>query len=581
MFSKYPMIEVEEARNIVKSQCENKKIERIELIQGLNRVLAEDIVAKKPFPEFRASTMDGYAVKVQDCPGNLQIDGSIRAGEASNELETGHAKYITTGAPLPKGADAVIPIEEVKIENDTLTVPQAKLGQWIREIGSDIEEGQIVISKNNVLGAAEIALLASLNVREISAIAKIKIGILSTGNELKTLGEETKYGEIIDSNSIMINMLCQEAGCEVKNYGIVKDDLDLVKNTLITMSEECEIIITSGGVSMGDRDFVKPILEQEGQVFFGRLNMKPGKPTTFAKLNNALAFALPGNPVSCFVCFYLLVRYAIDLISSKPEFPIITVNLGSQEIKLDSRPEYHRVIVAWDGSEFKAVTTGSQASSRLLSASKANALLMLPKSSPSLSSISGKVQAILVKPFSNIQPEMKAARISTQHHECPHFAPRNDSVKIGILTISDRVSEGVATDTSGPHLIEKSKELFNGCCTFYQIVPDEIERIRDALLEWCNEGFELIFTTGGTGFSERDVTPEATKMVIEREAPGISTQLIVEGLAKTPLASLSRGVAGIKGRSLIINLPGSLKAVKEGFEILSQVIPHAISILRT
>lgn len=249
------------------------------------------------------------------------------------------------------------------------------------------------------------------------------------------------------------------------------------------MSQECDIIITSGGVSMGDKDLVKPILEQEGQVFFGRMNMKPGKPSTFAKLNQALVFALPGNPVSCYVCFHLLVRYAIDTMLNRPDYPVIQVSLGSQELKLDPRPEYHRVIVAWDGAEFKAVTTGNQISSRLMSASKANALLVLPKSTIERTKITGKIDAILIRPFNNLQQDMKVSEITQKsHHNCSHFTQRTEKTKIGVLTVSDRCSQGVSTDTSGPYLIEKSKDLFPNSEVFHEIIPDEIDRIKEILI---------------------------------------------------------------------------------------------------
>ena len=438
------MITVDESFEFIKSNIPQLGCETISIHDCLTRTLASDIYSPIDFPPFRASIMDGYALRSCETPGVLMLHKSIRAGEALIDLPKGSCIYITTGAAVPDLADAVIPIEEIKILEQSIDVPLCKPNQWIREVGSDIKQGEILGQKNDILTPQHIALLISVGITEIDVFKLPKIGIISTGNELKEIGDALNFGEIYDSNREMLRLLLKEVSNTIKDYGIIKDDYEEVRELMLNASKECDIIVTSGGVSMGDRDYVKPIIEEQGQIIFGRVNMKPGKPMTFGKIGNSLIFALPGNPVSCFVCFYLYVRYAIHLISNSENLPIINVKLEKTQ-KLDPRPEYHRAIVSWDKNQFIAISTGSQQSSRLLSTVKANAILIFPAWTSSKTHISGEVPAILLGPFSSIQPKKIIENNLTEKH----FEKNHKKLSISVVSVSDRAFTKEYEDKTG------------------------------------------------------------------------------------------------------------------------------------
>ena len=229
--------------------------------------------------------------------------------------------YVTTGGPISSYFDAVIPVEETEYvdESHIKILKQMASGQFVREPGSDIKQGEVVLERLQVIRAAEIGLLATVGrVRGIKVFRKPVIGLLSTGNEIVDAGTEIlDDGKIRDSNKLMLTAILKElqVAREIKDYGAVGDTEEELHSAMQTATSECDIVVTSGGVSMGEMDLVKPYIESKGEVYFGRLNMKPGKPTTFGKLNKALIFALPGNPVSAFVTAHLFVVPSAKILS--------------------------------------------------------------------------------------------------------------------------------------------------------------------------------------------------------------------------------------------------------------------------
>ncbi|EFA78185.1 gephyrin [Heterostelium album PN500] len=412
--SKYPMIDVDKAVSIILEQCKDiKTVESVPIAESLGMACATSVESVEPFPPFRASIKDGYAVRSVDGVGQYVVLGSSLAGGGdAHRLTEQQLKAerscvrITTGAMMPEGYDAVVMVEDTQIitkatesQLEVINVDVAvAVGQDIRAVGSDIKAGTTVLNKGDKIGAAEIGLLATLGVTTISVFKPPKITIISTGDELMPHDtKEVKEGFIRDSNSLTLSSIVKEAsqhfgevGAQtVKNYGIVKDELEPLKEALVKSAECSDVIITSGGVSMGELDLVKPLLEKLGKVHFGRVNMKPGKPLTFATIENGqtgkktLVFALPGNPVSTMVTFYLFVLPALRQMSghSQINLPLVETKLG-ERVRMDpERPEYHRCFISWDFNQscFVSQSTGSQASCRLLSMKKSNALLILPK----------------------------------------------------------------------------------------------------------------------------------------------------------------------------------------------------------
>lgn len=404
--SRYPLVPMDEALSMIMANSQRLPQKIITLEDSLGYVLASDVFAKEPFPPFPASVKDGYAVLASDGPGERLVLGPVTAGEVTAcNVISGHVMRITTGAPLPPGADAVVQVEDTELlesENEGRTEKMIKIltnpkpGQDIRPIGFDVTKGQQVLTALQKLGPAELGLMASLGLTEVEVFQKPKVAVLSTGNEVVNPGEDTRAGQIRDSNKIALKSLIRTHGFEALDLGIAADNPQDLQTKLSVGLEKADVLVSSGGVSMGEKDFLKPVLEDllGATIHFGRVFMKPGKPTTFATTaisgKKKLIFALPGNPVSAMVTFNLFVLPALRKLAGfqHPQLTKIKAKLP-QPVDLDPRPEYHRVVLSWKPGEAvpSAISTGSQCSSRLLSMRTANALLVLPPRSDTLTRI--------------------------------------------------------------------------------------------------------------------------------------------------------------------------------------------------
>lgn len=392
--SSYSMLPVPEALGIVLAQTELLPPETVPLTNALGRVLAADVHATDPLPPFPASIKDGYAVRAADGPGVYPVVGEATAGRLPTfAVAPGQIAYITTGAPVPEGADAVVMVEESEPQADGTVriLAQAKPGQDIRPVGVDVAAGELILRRGERLGAAEIGLLATVGASEISVFARPLVAILSTGDELVEPRTLPAPGRIRDSNRYMLMAAVQATGGIPFDLGISGDNPEELERRVRQGLRDADILLTSGGVSMGELDLIKPLLEASGTVHFGRIRMKPGKPLTFATAmvegRRKLVFGLPGNPVSSLVTFYLMTVPALRKMSGLPDahLPRVQAHLA-QPLTLDpERPEYHRATLTWStalnhgAGGLLATSTGSQASSRLLSMRTANALLELPQ----------------------------------------------------------------------------------------------------------------------------------------------------------------------------------------------------------
>jgi molybdenum cofactor synthesis domain-containing protein len=376
--------------------------------------------------------------------------------------------------------------------------------KWIRAVGSDITQGEVIGHEGDILGAGEVSVLISVGTKHVQVVRKLVVGILSTGDELVDMHSEIPQGSYIrDSNRPMLKILVEEISCIVKDYGIVQDEYEILKSKIMRMIEECDLIITTGGVSMGDKDYVKPIIEEIGEVRFGRINMKPGKPTTFGTVNGKYVFALPGNPVSCYVTFHLLVKFAICLLSRREYYPVVKVDLGNAKIKLDpERPEYHRAVITWKNDKLYAVSTGNQISSRLLSTKNANGLLILKSGNQSQTHASGSCEALLIGDIKSYNASIHTD-LQPSSHICPHekMSQQKVSASVAVVTISDGCYRGEREDRSGPELQSDLSSLLSLSRSEYRLIPDEAGLIESTLISLSDEGFDCIITTGGTGFS--------------------------------------------------------------------------------
>ncbi|XP_043929886.1 gephyrin isoform X25 [Protopterus annectens] len=395
--SPFPLTSMDKAFITVLEMTPVLGTEIINYRDGMGRVLAQEVYAKDNLPPFPASVKDGYAVRAADGPGDRFIIGESQAGEQPTQtVMPGQVMRVTTGAPIPCGADAVVQVEDTELirESDDGTeeievriLVQARPGQDIRPIGHDIKRGECVLAKGTHMGPSEIGLLATVGVTEIEVNKFPVVAVMSTGNELLNPEDDLLPGKIRDSNRSTLLATIQEHGYPTINLGIVGDNPDDLLNALNEGISRADVIITSGGVSMGEKDYLKQVLDIDlhAQIHFGRVFMKPGLPTTFATLDidgvRKLIFALPGNPVSAVVTCNLFVVPALRKMQGilDPRPTIIKARL-SCDVKLDPRPEYHRCILTWHHQEPLpwAQSTGNQVSSRLMSMRSANGLLMLP-----------------------------------------------------------------------------------------------------------------------------------------------------------------------------------------------------------
>jgi molybdenum cofactor synthesis domain-containing protein len=384
--SSYPMISVDEALRHVLDNVEPLPAVEQRFDQARGQALAEDVGAVEPLPPFCAATVDGFAVVAADGEEARALVGEQFAGsEAGVTLQRGQAARITTGAPVPDGADAVMMVEwSHEADGQVRFTRTVEAGAYIRPVGSDIEAGQRVLERGTVLNAPEIGLLATVGAVTVRVHRRPVVGIMSTGDELVEPDAAPGAGQIRDSNRFSLIAAVQESGCDAVDLGIAPDTEEALLEFAQGGLARCDVMVTSGGVSMGERDLVKPLLEQRGTVHFGRVNTKPGKPVTFGTLQEKPFFALPGNPVSSLVSFEIFVRPALLKMSGYREraWQRATVKAILEEDTRHTadRTEYQRAILRYvptDG-RFYARTTGSQSSSRLLSMLRANALLVLP-----------------------------------------------------------------------------------------------------------------------------------------------------------------------------------------------------------
>lgn len=373
----------DEAKATVLAQTRPLPIERIPLPEAAWRVLAENVVATEDHPPFPAATMDGYAVHSADTSPWREIIGVQTAGSMIDvEVTDGYAVRITTGAPVPPGADAVVKVESTELADDHVVVHQEHIasGENIRPIGSDVRKGELLLPAGTVLGPAEIGLLAGLGLTPLPVRLRPRVSVLSTGDELVDPGEPLRPGQIRDSNRFSLLTALATTGADVVWSGKAPDRREPLEALIQERIAGSDVVITTGGVSMGELDLVKAILDEVATVHFRRIFMKPGKPLNFATAGDTLIFGLPGNPVSALVGFEIFIRPALAALEGRSDLerPRVTVTLAHATPPTD-RVEFQRAVVRVDaGGRLLATTTGSQASSRLASLVGANALLVIP-----------------------------------------------------------------------------------------------------------------------------------------------------------------------------------------------------------
>lgn len=363
--------------------------EVVDLRSALGRVLAEDACAAVAVPAATNSAMDGYALRGAGLPAsgrcNLKVVGVSRAGVPyQGEVQSGQCVRIFTGAVMPEGTDTVVMQEQVERRGDLAVFGSEviKPGQNVRQVGEDVAVGQIVLAQGRRLTPADLGVLAGQGLAQVAVYRRLRVALFTTGDELREPGEELAEGGLYDSNRYTLLGMLQRLGVEVREFGIVGDSREQLEAVLSAAAADADAIVSTGGVSVGEYDLVREVLEQAGRIEFWKIAMKPGRPITFGDIGRAVFFGLPGNPVAAMVTFYQFVQPALRRMMGEQPLPAVLSFNAVCVSKLRKRPgrvEFQRGVVEPDGEGRMVVRkTGQQGSGILTSMSQANCFIVLP-----------------------------------------------------------------------------------------------------------------------------------------------------------------------------------------------------------
>jgi molybdopterin molybdotransferase len=384
------MITVDEALDKILSRIEPLGFEKVSILEALGRVIGEDIHASRDIPPFDNSGMDGYAVRSEDIqnassyrPVRLEVIDDLPAGFIpKKDLEQGKAIRIMTGAPIPKGADTIVPVEDTKQEGQFVVIFETvSPGGYIRRAGEDVRKEECVISRGDLIRPGEVGMLASVGRSFVSVFQRPLVAILCTGEELVDVDEEMEGVKIVSSNSYTLAAQVKDCGAIPIQLGIARDRKEEIKEKLL-QGIRADVLISSAGVSVGDYDFVKDALSDLGiEMVFWRVAMKPGKPVVFGLLQGKPVFGLPGNPVSSMVSFEQFVRPALlKMMGHRQLFrPVIEAILKEDIRKRPGRRHFIRASVSFENEHYVVTLTGAQGSGILKSMVKANGLMVIPE----------------------------------------------------------------------------------------------------------------------------------------------------------------------------------------------------------
>ena len=403
-----PLLTVEKTLELIKANISSiDNIQKQSIRDALGHTLAENVISDINVPPHRNSAMDGYAINSTDLENtgdiSLKVIGTSFAGAPfDGKVSATECVRIMTGAMMPEGSDTVIMQEDTERNDDVISINnQHKAGQNVRHPGEDIQQGSVVLSAGKQISPADLGLLSSIGIAEVKTYCKPKVAFFSTGDELKSLGETLGPGDIYDSNRYTLHGMLKKMDVEIIDLGVIADNKALIQKTLEEAAQSADMILTSGGASVGEADYISEILAEIGQVDFWKVAMKPGKPLAFGHINKTPYFGLPGNPVSVMATCYLFVQPAIQALKAQNETTQLSLRAKCLKPlkKAPGRTDFQRGILKQaENGELTVDTTGMQGSHILTSMSMANCFIVIPQQS-------GNVEAgetVEVLPFNGI-----------------------------------------------------------------------------------------------------------------------------------------------------------------------------------
>lgn len=402
------MLTVAEARELILGQIVPiQGWEQVAVRDALDRILAENVVAPFNVPAHDNSAMDGYAVRAEDLSPNgesrLKVVGTAFAGKPfSGMAGPGQAIRIMTGATIPRGADTIVPQEDTRREDDAVTIPAGqRKGQHLRRAGEDLALGGVAIAAGRRCGPAELGLIASLGIAEVTVRRRLRVAFFSTGDEIASIGRPLAPGQVYDSNRYTIFGALRHLDCEVIDMGVIQDEPASLERAFRDAAATADVILTSGGVSVGEADFIRELVNRLGRVEFWKLAIKPGRPMAFGRIGEAWMFGLPGNPVAVLVTFYQFVRDALLRLGGLDPLPapiLLPASCTSAIRKRPGRREFLRGRLEFKGEDRQVSLTGAQGSGILKSMSDANCFIVLPEDCGDIEA----GQQVLVQPFDGL-----------------------------------------------------------------------------------------------------------------------------------------------------------------------------------
>jgi len=382
------VIELEEAREFIFSQCLKLSTDKVEISKSRGLVLAETVISNDDVPPFPNTAMDGYAVRAVDtesAPVKLKVIGTLPAGKVPDlKVGSDEAVRIMTGAVIPEGADSVVMVEKTKeAENgDSVIVEESiKNGNFIRQPGEDFVKGSELFTSGTLIGAAHIGVFATIGLEKVTVFKRPIVGVMSTGDELVQGSSQLKPGQIRDSNRHSIKALLEEMGAEIIDLGLIPDDEKAIESVLLSAIEKCDAVVTSGGVSMGDFDYVKVVLDRLGEMKWMQVAIKPAKPLAFGLLNGVPIFGLPGNPVSAMVSFELFMRPALLKMMGYKQIwrPYLRAKAVTPlKRRKDGKVHFARVALTRNNDSYEVSLLEGQGSHQLAAMANAQGLAVLP-----------------------------------------------------------------------------------------------------------------------------------------------------------------------------------------------------------